>query len=183
MSDFRRKKLLHVFNVFFDVNKSGTIEKKDFEIAVERICKNRGWDESNPKTQETKEILCKVWEGLRSKADLNQDDQVTHEEWVNMWDEYAKNPEKALDWQNRYRDFMFDLEDTSGDGTIDEMEFKNLCVSYGLNADASVAAFNKFTSNNTVEITREVFAKLWIEFFTTEDPNAPGNFIFGEIAA
>jgi hypothetical protein len=31
-----------------------------------------------------------------------------------MWNDYAKNPEKALDWQNRYMNFMFDLEDSSG---------------------------------------------------------------------
>jgi hypothetical protein len=40
--------------------------------------------------------------------------QVSHEEWVSMWNDYAKNPDKALDWQNRYMNFMFDLEDSSG---------------------------------------------------------------------
>jgi ATP-dependent protease HslVU (ClpYQ) peptidase subunit len=34
----------------------------------------------------------------------------------------------------------------SGDGSIDEEEFKSLCVSYGLNAQDSVEAYNKFTS-------------------------------------
>lgn len=40
--------------------------------------------------------------------------QVSHEEWVSMWNDYAKNPGKALDWQNGYMNFMFDLEDSSG---------------------------------------------------------------------
>ncbi|XP_069674945.1 calexcitin-2 isoform X2 [Periplaneta americana] len=182
MSDFRRKKLLHVFNVFFDVNHSGTIEKKDFELAVERICKARGWKESDPKHTETKDILFKVWDGLRQKADANQDGQVSHEEWVTMWDDYAKNPDQALGWQNQYMNFMFELEDSSGDGTIDEEEFKSLCVSYGLSPDESTEAFGKFTSNNTVEITREVFADLWKQFFASEDPNAPGNYIFGKVS-
>jgi hypothetical protein len=31
-----------------------------------------------------------------------------------MWDEYARNAGPALDWQQRYMNFMFDLEDTSG---------------------------------------------------------------------
>jgi hypothetical protein len=34
----------------------------------------------------------------------------------------------------------------SGDGTIDEAEFKSLCVSYGLSPESSVEAYNKFTS-------------------------------------
>lgn len=40
--------------------------------------------------------------------------QVSHEEWVSMWNDYAKNPDSALDWQNRYMNFMFELEDSSG---------------------------------------------------------------------
>jgi len=40
--------------------------------------------------------------------------QVSHEEWVSMWNEYAKNPDNALEWQNRYMNFMFELEDSSG---------------------------------------------------------------------
>nr|AGM32632.1 EF-hand domain containing protein [Coptotermes formosanus] len=182
MSDFRRKKLLHVFNVFFDVNHSGTIEKKDFELAIERIRTTRGWKESDPKHTETREILLKVWEGLQQKADANRDGQVSHEEWVSMWNVYAKNPDKALDWQNRYMNFMFELEDSSGDGTIDESEFKSLCVSYGLSPEESAEAYNKFTSNKTVEITREVFAELWKQFFSSEDPDAPGNYIFGKVS-
>lgn len=31
------------------------------------------------------------------------------------------------------------------------------------------------------EVTREQFADLWKEFFSTEDENAPGNFIFGNL--
>ncbi|GFG31972.1 hypothetical protein Cfor_01875, partial [Coptotermes formosanus] len=147
-----------------------------------RIRTTRGWKESDPKHTETREILLKVWEGLQQKADANRDGQVSHEEWVSMWNEYAKNPDKALDWQNRYMNFMFELEDSSGDGTIDESEFKSLCVSYGLSPEESAEAYNKFTSNKTVEITREVFAELWKQFFSSEDPDAPGNYIFGKVS-
>ena len=31
-----------------------------------------------------------------------------------MWNDYANNPDNALDWQNRYMNFMFELEDSSG---------------------------------------------------------------------
>lgn len=31
-----------------------------------------------------------------------------------MWEEYAKNPAHALEWQQTYMNFMFDLEDSSG---------------------------------------------------------------------
>jgi hypothetical protein len=43
---------------------------------AQRIRKARGWKESDPKYSETREILLKVWDGLRQKADANQDGQV-----------------------------------------------------------------------------------------------------------
>lgn len=30
------------------------------------------------------------------------------------------------------------------------------------------------------EVTREQFAELWQQYFSTEDTDAPGNFIFGK---
>nr|AWI63388.1 calexcitin 1 isoform X1 [Sogatella furcifera] len=179
ISPFRMKKLMYVFNVFFDVNKSGQIDRKDFELAIERICKMRGWSEGDAQYADTKKILLQVWEGLKQRADHDHDGQVSHEEWCSMWDEYAKNPEKALEWQLSYMDFMFDMEDTSGDGAIDEEEFASVCVSYGIPEEECRTAFRKFSAPGE-SLTKEKFAVLWKEFFCTDDPNAPGNFVFGK---
>lgn len=180
ISDFRKKKLMYVFKVFIDVNGSGTIDKKDFDLAIEKICKMRGWQDGNPKIAATREILLKVWEGLKTRADQDHDGQVSQDEWCTMWDEFARQPESALEWQNSYMNFMFDLEDESGDGCIDEDEFTAVCMSYGIGPDEAKIAFSKFSQNGTIEVTRNVFANYWQEFFASEDPNAPGNFIFGK---
>ncbi|XP_065334845.1 calexcitin-2 isoform X1 [Cloeon dipterum] len=181
ISNFRRKKLLYVFNVFFDVNQSGTIERKDFDLAIERICRMRGFNPGDPKHQQTQDILINVWDGLRARADSNKDGQVSHEEWCMMWDEYARNSGPALEWQQRYMNFMFDLEDTSGDGCIDEEEFTTVCSSYGVSPAECSEAFNRFSQNKTVIVDRAKFAELWKQYFASEDPNAPGNFIFGKV--
>ncbi|XP_066996331.1 calexcitin-2 [Anabrus simplex] len=180
MADFRKKKLMYVFNVFFDVNKSGTIERKDFELAIETICRSRGWGESDPKYAETHSTLIKVWETLRQRADTDQDLQVNQDEWIKMWDDYKKSPDTPLEWQKLYMNFMFDHIDSSGDGTIDLAEFTTVFTGYGLSTEECEKAFDKFTKNKTVEINREAFGKLWNEFFSSEDPQAPGNFIFGK---
>lgn len=39
---------------------------------------------------------------------------MTDVEWCKMWEEYSRNPNTVLEWQTEFRDFMFDLEDTSG---------------------------------------------------------------------
>ncbi|XP_063704803.1 calexcitin-1 [Culicoides brevitarsis] len=179
ISDFRKKKLLYLFNVFFDVNQSGEIDKKDFELAIEKVCALRGWPAGHPKNVETYDTMIKIWEGLRSKADKDNDGQVSVEEWCNMWDAYAKDPDSVLDWQQRYMNFMFDLEDASNDGGIDAAEFALVCSSYGLDKGECEEAFNKM-SQGAEEVNREQFAALWQEYFSSDDPSSPGNFIFGK---
>ncbi|XP_055588268.1 calexcitin-2-like [Uranotaenia lowii] len=179
ISEFRKKKLLYVFNVFFDVNQSGEIDQKDFEMAIEKICELRGWPAGNSRNTETHETMLKIWEGLRAKADKDNDGQVSVDEWYKMWDEYARNPESVLDWQIRYMNFMFDLEDASTDGSIDAEEFATVCSSYGLDKQECVNAFEKMARGNE-EVDRDQFAELWREYFSSDDPSSPGNCIFGK---
>uniref|UniRef100_A0A182PSS8 EF-hand domain-containing protein n=1 Tax=Anopheles epiroticus TaxID=199890 RepID=A0A182PSS8_9DIPT len=123
--------------------------------------------------------MFKIWEGLRSKADKDNDGQVSVDEWCNMWDAYAKDPSTVMDWQLRYMNFMFDLEDASHDGTIDGDEFSIVCSSYGVDKNECQEAFKKM-SKGAAEVNREQFADLWHEYFSSDDAAAPGNFIFGK---
>lgn len=86
--------------LFSDINNSGEIDKKDFEIAIQvgfgdiycvqgestflspdchlqKICDLRGWPAGSEKNTETHEVMLKIWEGLRSKADKDNDGQVS----------------------------------------------------------------------------------------------------------
>lgn len=70
------------------------------------------------------------------------------DEWCSMWDEYSKNPERALEWQTQYMVFMFHLEDASGDGSIDVDEFISVCTCYGLKPDECRKAFQIMSKVN-----------------------------------
>ncbi|XP_075980508.1 calexcitin-2-like [Anticarsia gemmatalis] len=176
VSDFRKKKLLHVFTAFFDTNANGSIDKKDFELAVERIGKMRGWAPSDAKYKSVEVTLMKIWDGLQSGADADKDGQVTTDEWFAMWDSY---PSSASEWQNQYCKFVFDLEDASDDGSIDSEEFSSVYASFGLNKDEAVAAFQKMAKGKS-SVSWAEFQELFKEYFSSDDVNAPGNGVFGK---
>ncbi|XP_049876440.1 calexcitin-2-like [Pectinophora gossypiella] len=178
VSDFRKKKLLHVFQAFFDTDKSGSIDKNDFDLAAEKIAKLRGWSAGDAKFKEVQESLNKIWESLQKRGDADNDGKVSADEWVAMCDDYAKNP-SAVEWQSLYMKFIFNLEDASSDGSIDSEEFSSVYVSFGLNKDECVAAFQKMAKGKP-NVSWPEFQELWKEYFTSDDANAPGNFIFGK---
>lgn len=44
---------------------------------LQKICDLRGWPAGSDKNTETHEVMLKIWEGLRSKADKDNDGQVS----------------------------------------------------------------------------------------------------------
>lgn len=180
VSDFRKKKLLHVFNTLFDSNQSGSIDKNDLEGIANNIAKVRGFESGDAKLKEIQESLQTIWDLLQKRGDADNDAVISADEWIEMCDEYANNPDAPSQWQNACMKFIFDVEDSSRDGSIDAGEFSTIYASFGLNKEEAVKAFNKL-SNGKSNITWGEFQELWKEYFTSDDPNARGTFIFGKI--
>jgi hypothetical protein len=42
----------------------------------QKVCDLRGWPKGTAKNTETHEVMFKIWEGLQSKADKDNDGQV-----------------------------------------------------------------------------------------------------------
>lgn len=84
-----------------------------------------------------------AFQSIVPNYESTQNSQVSVEEWSSMWDDYSKNPDNALEWQTQYLKFMFDLEDASGDGSIDIDEFTSVCSCYGIEVSECRDAFNK----------------------------------------
>lgn len=181
VSDFRKKKILHVFNTLFDSNKSGSIDKNDLEGIANKVAKVRGFKPGDAKFKEIQESLQTIWNLLQQHGDADNDGQVSAKEWIEICDDYAKNPNAPQQWQNACMKFIFDIEDASKDGSIDADEFSTIYASFGLDKVEAVQAFNKLSKGKS-SVTWNEFQELWKEYFTSEDPNAAGNFIFGKIS-
>lgn len=180
LTDFQKKKISRVFTTFFDVNKDGVIEWPDFEICMQKVREMHGWDTDGEKYLHALETLRLIWDGLKQYADENQDDKITEDEWLKMWQECIKvSNEKGIpEWQQRYMDFMFDVNDTSGDKLIDMEEYSTVYTNFGMTKEECEDAFKKFAENGNVD--RDLYNKLWMEYFSSSDPSAKGNFIFGD---
>jgi len=178
ISEFRLAKLTYVFERFFDTDKSGTIEKEDFMLAVKLLCKVRGWPDSDPRYKAVQDSFLKMWEVLRKRCYKEDNERISPEEFVQLW----RNTGKIDDWEKVYMDLMFELQDTSGDNVIDENEFASVCESFGVNPAESRQAFNTFSSHGHVPVDKKYYEKLWKEYFGSDDPASLGNYMFGKIS-
>lgn len=171
---------MHVFNTFMDVDKSGSVDRNDFSLASANIGKMRGYNPGDVTYDVMKELLTAMWAGLQKQGDKDGSGDISAEEWVNMWDEYAKDPSAAAEWQQLYCKAIYQLKDGTNDGVIDANEFADVNTCFGLKKEESLEAFKKLSGGKPT-INWEEFQELWKQYFTSDDPSLPGNYIFGRI--
>jgi len=183
LSEFQRSKFFHLFRRFYDSNKNGVITHSDFVQMIADLKKFRDWDDQRvAKCESTME---KAWAALKQNADLNQDHQVSLEEWFQYWNDFIEKSKATGGWPadepwiKDYMSFWFDLLDTSGDGLIDEGEFLQVCKHFGMSDAECSEAFHKF---GTRPVSRDYFADLWLQFMTSDNPADPGNYLFGPVS-
>jgi len=183
LSEFQTKKLMNLFENLYDQNGDGVIEKVDFDECLEKIVKLHHWSSNEKAFTDAQATLMKIWEGLRSRADVNNDGRIQKDEWCKMWSECIKDVADGKGfpaWQQDYMEFMFYANDTSGDGLIDEGEYTAVYQLFGFSGDDVKLCFDKISEGcKDRMLNKDDFQKLWQEYFISEDENAKGNFLFG----
>ncbi|OWA51035.1 hypothetical protein BV898_15537 [Hypsibius exemplaris] len=178
LSDFQTQKLLHLFRTFFDTDHNGTVEKSDFDMVGDKICKLRGWPVGSAEYVATHQRLAAVWDGI-SVHDIDHDGHISEAEWLKLWADAIAKKDKTDAWIRDYQEFMFKAQDISGDGTVDEEEFATLYACLGMPAQQCKEAFNKLTLGGNGIVTKDIFQQRFQEFIASDDKSAPGNYLFG----
>uniref|UniRef100_A0A0B7A6B5 EF-hand domain-containing protein n=2 Tax=Arion vulgaris TaxID=1028688 RepID=A0A0B7A6B5_9EUPU len=194
LSDFQKKKLLHEYHTFFDLNKDGVLEWKDFQLAREKICEKSGWKDGSEKFLNAKRVFTDMWRYLQDDGDANLDGKVTPEEWIRMWQRlnseyltrkkekhFEEKVDKIPDWLERYIEYKFNLFDRTGDGIIDIDEFEYVLGDFGVSPKSARTAFLLFSSNHELRVELSYFRQLCIEFCRSDDQGTLGNFITGKL--
>ncbi|OWF53609.1 sarcoplasmic calcium-binding proteins I, III, and IV-like [Mizuhopecten yessoensis] len=175
LTKFQKAKILRVFNILYDSNKDGYIEEKDFTLAIEKVCLILEWPENSEKHRETEEALGLIWTGLKTYADVNADGRVSKDEWICMWEDCIRS-NTVPEWQEKFMEFMFNVNDKSGDKEIDAKEYETYYSNY-ISVEECRMAFHKMSGGEN--ISRSEFRKLWKEYFFSDDREAKGNYLFG----
>jgi hypothetical protein len=183
---FLKKKWERVFYIFFDQNQNKVLDWNDFELLFAKLKELRGADSAEYKIAE--ESMTSVWKGLLSETkgidmteEIDPTVEVTMEEWDKLWEKF--NPRSMHIWQWEYVKAMFFLIDASGDKFIDVDEYAKVMKIYGMEEAKAREAFSKFavdTKGNPIELVDYGrFVRLWYEYWTSENRDKPGNFLFG----
>ena len=183
LTDFQRAKFEMHFN-FRDTDKDGFVTQEDYHKFSENIANLLDWSPDYHKLAEINAIHAGVWEFFWKPADHDQDGRVSLEDHLAMMDmmiERSKDPE-VLEQSRQHSVVLFDAFDLNGSGRISAKEYKQFFAAAGVDTEWTAEVFERLDIDGSGTITVDEFVLLHQQFFSSDDPDSPGNWFYGPIA-
>lgn len=178
LTDLQKRKLTRFFTVY-DQNNDGVIERADYILLADNIAKAKGFPPESPLSMRTRECLLQVWHNLEILADKDADGVVTLEEFLDYRDALHQDEVKYNDLVTAGLT-IFDIMDDNHDGKLELHEFKAFYSFFQLDEDLAETVFKRLDIENSGYLTREQIRIYSRQFNLGDDPEAVGNWLFGE---
>ena len=182
MTALVERKLQHGFAMILDTSGDGNMDKSDFTGMAQRMGATFP-EASAAKISRLETTLKALWDNHLSQMDTDGDSSVSKEEFIAGWKGAMQaNPERILADFGDASIAWLDVADTNDSGTLDKLEFVHMYNTvFGLAEKDLSASFDKLDRDGDQQLSRGEIQQAATEFWTSEDPQAPGNWLFGPI--
>ncbi len=182
LSDLQRKKLTHFFRLL-DLDNNDILQLDDFSDIAERLSQEFGYDHASDEHKFLVDRCVNFFHRLLTNIEHEGYQVISLEEWLNYMDTtFVHNPEhEALDeFTDFIIGFLFDLFDENNDGYLSAEEYADMFLLYNIDIKHSGKAFTSIDINKDERLARNELVYAFETFMTSDDPDARGNWIFGD---
>ncbi|KUL43830.1 hypothetical protein ADL22_13185 [Streptomyces sp. NRRL F-4489] len=178
--DILDRKLLRAF-AMLDTDGDGGLVEADLMVLAERLAGAFDMTGESAKIQRLKDAFRALWAMDLSPMDTDGNGYVDRQEFLTGMRKAATNDREGhLERLGLMVDAWMDICDTDGNGVIDEGEFLTMYTkTLGAAPDDLRTAFAKLDLDGNGVLDREEIRKATEEYYTSDDPQAPGNWLFG----
>lgn len=178
LTPFQEIKLDRAFSLF-DADSDGLIERRDIDLIIDNVAKAAGTDVGSSAYAKIQTGYGKLWM-IIAAFDADNDGYVTRNEWRTAMDTVLDSESTYAEIIWGFADQLFALFDTDGNGVVSELEYTLWLTSHHITRNAAIGAFRTLDTNSDGNIDANEMRAIVQEFFYGDDPDAPGNWLFGD---
>jgi Ca2+-binding EF-hand superfamily protein len=178
LSDLRRRKFTNYFSVL-DRSGNGKLGEADLEHIVEGVTAVRGLAPGSEEYAAMEGAIMATWTHLMEHADQGGDGGVTLDEWLATLEDTAADDEKYATYVTPFAGGVIALLDLDDDGVVGLSEYQRFFEIFGISPAGAEEAFSHLDVRGDGRVTTDEALERVREFHCSDDPDAPGNWLFG----
>jgi Ca2+-binding EF-hand superfamily protein len=178
-TDLQLRKLVKVF-ASFDTDADGVIDVLDFTGMAQVYCEAYDIAPRSPSWRKIHQCAQVMWRAVEQRTGSLNPAQLTRQEWVSWmgsheYDDYVT--QAAIPFSL----MAFRLADADDDGRCDVDQMMAAQRRSGMSEDEIRRSFDLLDTDGDGYVSIEDFAQALEEFYFSDDPDAPGNSIAGDL--
>ena len=180
LTEFQKQKISHYFHTVLDQDRNGILQDNDFMEIGESLCILWRHKPGTPEYQRVMDQCLSSWRMFESHF-KGEGGEANLENFLKFFDKLLSPGNEQLynDYVYKVVGDVFDDFDLNGDGVISINEYVDLFMCYHIKIKYSAKAFLKLDKNGDDDVSKEELMEALDEFFKSDDPKAPGNWLFG----
>lgn len=179
LTDLQKQKFTNLFN-HEDLNHDGYYEQADHEEFARRICETIGFLPGSPEHERVYVAVGTIrrQEKLREFYE-SRNYRLTLDDYLALTDRIVHDEELMAQLTTNHVQSMLGLWDQDKDGKLSRDEYVKLEWCYGVDEAAATEAFHHLDRDVDGYVTIDEGIAAVKDFYLSDDPDAPGNWLFG----
>lgn len=200
LTELQKRKLKKLFDLY-DIDGSGVITEADFQIMAESQANIQGYKSGSFESNIISSQFRTLWQNMQKEMDVNNDGEISLEEFLEykakqlnfkesyrpLWLEQQSGSKTSQSYEKSYEEdvilkltnLIFERLDVDGNGEISREEYEQGFLAGLSNSNLSEDIFSKLDINGDGHLSQEEVLQHVRDFFYSNDPEAPGNWILG----
>lgn len=175
LTKLQKQKINHFFLVC-DVDRDAHLTAADLDRVARNLAAARGHAEGSPPHQRVRERYGAWGDAAAPFMIEGRLSMRAHLAWHEALLADRAGADRVL---GGIAEVIFDLLDDNGDGRISSEEFASFYRAYEIAEGVAGQAFARLDRDGDGSLSREEVLAMTREFYLSDDPNAPGNWLFG----
>ncbi|WP_280390594.1 EF-hand domain-containing protein [Nocardia brasiliensis] len=178
--DLLSAKIGHGFD-HLDVDGDGRLTEHDHVLCGQRVAASLGYPPNSAAEQRIIDAYLAIWRDLHLPHIPDGGTAITREQFITSTRTLAADPAAAAATVGALAEAFLAIADTDGNGSVDPGEFAAFQRGHfpGLTDEEAHEAFTHLDLDGDGRLSAAEFTQAIIEFWSSADPNAPGNWWMG----
>ncbi|WP_170177556.1 EF-hand domain-containing protein [Thermomonospora umbrina] len=166
---------------WLDADGDGAFTEADHVEMGRRAAAALGYESDGDAEQEMIDAYLNIWRRLHAPLDADGDGRLTREEFITACTALTRDPQLARRTLGGLADAVMAVADRDDNGTISLPEYTAFIHGHapGLPSDQVAQAFARLDVDGNGRIDHAELTGCVLDYYTSPDPHAAGNWLFG----